>query len=312
MADKTFGVKVSEEMYEKVREVIEMSGTSSKEWFERAIALYEINAIKQGSSDYTQDLTELEHHTTRMYELIVNMIQRSVHLMDYAVKEVAEKLESKEAIITDLQQQDQQLKMEVATKTEGILAFEELAKELEEKFLANQTMLENNQALISEYKDKNDTLSGLVTKYQGYAEENEELKKSFDIEKAEWRKQASAEKTAFEEKISELSQEKQTVSEELRVLRMDFEQVKSNNERDLSHLAERKELERDKAVVEAERLNNVEVRKLYDEMAALRKVHRRRRRKCRRKFRHFNRRTGRRRIKDLEKKKKAYPPRILS
>jgi len=273
MADKTFGVKVSEEMYEKVREVIEMSGTSSKEWFERAIALYEMNAIKQGSSDYTQDLTELEHHTTRMYELIVNMIQRSVHLKEYAVKEVAEKLESKEAIITDLQQQTQQLKMELATKTEGIQTFEEQVKELEEKLLANQTMLENNQALISEYKDKNDTLSGLVTKYQGYAEENEALKKSFDIEKTEWRKQAGIDKVAFEEKVSELLQEKQTVSEELRVLRMNFEQVKTNHERDLSHLSERKELEREKAVVEAERLHNEEVRKLYDEMATLRKVH---------------------------------------
>lgn len=273
MADKTFGVKVSEEMYEKVREVIESSGISSKEWFERAIALYEMNAIKQGSSDYTQDLTELEHHTTRMYELIVNMIQRSVHLKEHAVKDVADKLESKEAIITDLQQQNQQIKQEIAMKTEGISEFEEQVKDLEGKLLANQTMLENNQALISEYKDKNDTLSGLVTKYQGYAEENEALKKTFEIEKTEWMKRENVDKVAFEEKISELSQEKQTVSEELRVLRLDFEQAKANHERDLSHLAERKELERDKAVVEAERLHNEEVRKLYEEMAALRKVH---------------------------------------
>lgn len=273
MADKTFGVKVSEEMYEKVREVIESSGTSSKEWFERAIALYEMNAIKQGSSDYTQDLTELEHHTTRMYELIVNMIQRSVHLKEYAVKEVAEKLESKEAIITDLQQQNQEFKQDVETKKEGILEFEKQVEELGEKLLANQTMLENNQALISEYKDKNDTLSGLVTKYQGYAEENEALKKTFEIEKTEWEKQANADKVAFEEKISELSQEKQTVSEEIRVLRLDFEQAKANHENDLSLLTERKELEREKAVVEAERLHNEEVRKLYDEMAALRKTH---------------------------------------
>ena len=273
VADKTFGVKVSEEMYEKVREVIESSGTSSKEWFERAIALYEMNAIKQGSSDYTQDLTELEHHTTRMYELIVNMIQRSVYLKEHAVKDVADKLESKEAIITDLQQQNQQIKQEVAIKTEGISAFEEQVKELEEKLIANQTMLENNQALISEYKDKNDTLSGLVTRYQGYAEENEVLKKTFEIEKAEWMKQSNADKVAFEEKISGLSQEKQTVSEEIRVLRLDFEQAKANHERDLSLLTERKELDCEKAVVGAERLHNEEVRKLYDEMAALRKTH---------------------------------------
>ncbi|RKJ11765.1 hypothetical protein D7X33_49140, partial [Butyricicoccus sp. 1XD8-22] len=60
--DKTFGVKVSEDMYEKAKQVIEASGVSAKDWFEKAIALYEMNSIKQGSSDYTQDLTELEHH----------------------------------------------------------------------------------------------------------------------------------------------------------------------------------------------------------------------------------------------------------
>lgn len=54
---------------------------------------------------------------------------------------------------------------------------------------------------------------------------------------------------------------------------MDFEQVKANHERNLSYLAERKELEREKAVDEAVRLHNEEVRKLYDEMAALRTMH---------------------------------------
>lgn len=104
MADKTYGFKVSEELQEKVKLVIDTSSLSAKDWLEHAVALYEMTAIKQGSSDYTQDLTELEHHTTRMYELIVNMIQRSVYLKDHVVKEVADKLESNESIITDLQQ----------------------------------------------------------------------------------------------------------------------------------------------------------------------------------------------------------------
>lgn len=118
MADKTFGVKVSEEMYEKAKAVIESSGVSSKDWFEKAVALYELNSIKQGSSDYTQDLSELEHHTTRMYELIVNMIQRSVYLKDHAVKDISDKLESKEAIILEFQQQLAQLKEEIKLKTD--------------------------------------------------------------------------------------------------------------------------------------------------------------------------------------------------
>lgn len=37
-------------------------------------------------------------------------------------------------------------------------------------------MLDNNQALIIEYKEKNDVLNGLVAQYKGYGDENETLK----------------------------------------------------------------------------------------------------------------------------------------
>ena len=170
MADKTFGVKVSDEMYERAKLIIDSSGVSSKEWFEKAVALYEMNSIKQGSNDYTQDLTELEHHTTRIYDLIVNMIQRSIYLKDHAVKEVAEKLESKESIINDFQQQIAQLKEDVKTKAAMIADFETSTTELTEKLKASELNLANNQALITEYKEKNDSLSGLVVKYQSFAE----------------------------------------------------------------------------------------------------------------------------------------------
>lgn len=133
-------------------------------------------------------------------------------------------------------------------------------------------MLETNQALISEYKDKNDTLNGLVVKYQAYADENEELKRLFEAEKMELVKQAAEEKAALMKQVTELTEKDRTVSEELRNVRQELEQVKVNYEREVSILAERKELEKEKAVVEAQALHNDEVRKLYDEMANLRKA----------------------------------------
>lgn len=100
------------------------------------------------------------------------------------MKEVADKLESKESIITDLQQQTNQLKQELGLKSEAIKSFVQRVADYEEKLKVNGAMLETNQALISEYKDKNDTLNGLVVKYQVYADENEELKRLFEAEKA--------------------------------------------------------------------------------------------------------------------------------
>ena len=272
MADKTFGVKVSEEMYEKAKMVIESSGVSSKDWFEKAVALYELNTIKQGSSDYTQDLSELEHHTTRMYELIVNMIQRSVYLKDHAVKDISDKLESKEAIIQDFQQQLFQLKEEIKVKTDTINYLEAVEKESKEKLKANETTLENNQALIAEYKEKNDTLSGLVAKYQAYAEENEQLKIDFSNEKAALVEQVNAAEAKGNALQQELTESRKTLASE---------QKKFEDTLQLS--IERKDLEREKALVELERQQqaqlakvneqyNEQIQALYAEIAELRKT----------------------------------------
>src|SRR5690606_19389891 len=104
MADKTFGVKVSEELHEKVKTMIENSGESAKEWFEKAVAVVELQSIKQGATDYNQDLNELEVHTSRIYELVSNMVQRSIYIKEHAVKEIVDKLEQKEAIIGEYQE----------------------------------------------------------------------------------------------------------------------------------------------------------------------------------------------------------------
>lgn len=272
MADKTFGIKVSEEMYEKAKLVIESSGVSTKDWFAKAVALYEMNAIKQGSTEYTQDLNELEHHTTRIYELITNMMQRSIYLKDSAVKEVSDKLTEKEAVINEFQQQIVSFKEELKTKTLLHKQLEAEHKETIEKLKSMETTLENNQALIAEYKEKNDTLSGLLAKYQTFADENEELKRQHADEISTFTIQLSAAEQSLNATIQRL-EETQTQ------LRSD----KQKHEEALQLALERKEIERERALVALERdkqaqitsLNeqhNEQIRKLYDEIAELRKA----------------------------------------
>lgn len=253
MADKTFGVKVSEEMYDKAKMVIESSGISSKDWFEKAVALYEMNAIKQGSSDYTQDLTELEHHTTRMYELIVNMIQRSVYLKDHAVKDISDRLESKEAIISEFQLQIAQFKEEILSKNNTVVTLQEQEKELKEKLKANETTLENNQALIAEYKEKNDTLSGLVAKYQAFAEENEQLKATYTEEKEKILTSAASEKQKLEETLATASNEAKANEAKVAELEKALADEKTKSEQATALLQERHELALERAIVKAER-----------------------------------------------------------
>ena len=267
MADKTLGIKVTEEVYEKAQATIAMSGLTAKDWLEKAVALYEINSLKDGiSGDYSNDLAELEVHTTRIYTLISNMVARSTYLKDHAVKEVTDKLEGKESIISELQEQNKTLKATISALEEQQKSATENATALEDKLTSMQNALHNNQALINEYKEKNDTLSGLVTKYSSYSDDNERLKAEMATTKADLTERAVAAEKANEQLAHHLKE-----AEEL------LAKAKEQHKTELGMLSEKKDIEREKALVALERANqeqftaaNEKIRSLYDEIAQLR------------------------------------------
>ena len=270
MADKTLGIKVTEEVYDKAKAVIEMSGLTAKDWIEKAVALYEINSLKDGiSGDYSNDLAELEVHTTRIYTLISNMVARSTYLKDHAVKEVTDKLEGKESIISELQEQNKSLKATISTLEEQHKLANENVLSLEEKLTTMQNSLDNNQALINEYKEKNDTLNGLLAKYSDYANENERLKTALATVKAELTARATAAEKANEQLAHQLKEAEQLLTK-----------TNDQHQTELSILSEKKDIERDKALVALERNNqeqltaaNEKIRSLYDEIARLRALY---------------------------------------
>lgn len=242
MADRTLGFKVTDEVHERARMLIETSGLTAKEWIENALTMYEVKALQASTPDYAKDLTELELHTTRIYELVVNMIQQSVYLKGHAVKDVSDKLESKEGIITELQAKLTEQKEKVNQLTLENKQFTEQQTHLQKQLDEQKSTIDNSNLLINEYKEKNDTLSGLVTKYQGYAEENEALKTAFE-----------AQQITASEQIRQLEQAQQQANERIRELEKTLENAQLNYTRDLDIMQERKDLEREKALVEIER-----------------------------------------------------------
>jgi chromosome segregation ATPase len=264
MADKTFGVKVSEELYDKVKGMIDVSGVSSKEWFEKAVALTSVQNLKDGSGSYKQDLTELEIHTTRIYELVGNMINRAEYLKMDAVKELEGKLESKELIISELQTNVKKLTEDNHQFEQGIKKFETDKQELSEQVESFRSANDNNQSLIQEYKEKIDTLSGLVTKYQGYASENNELKTSHAAEKEQMKADFGEKENRLNSSIEELKstvRDQEILIEQLKAkleqanedFNAQFENQKVNFNNQLSQLTDKKELEKERAILDIER-----------------------------------------------------------
>lgn len=271
MADKTFGFKVSEELHEKVKNMIENSGITSKDWFEKAVALTEVQDLKEGSTDYKQDLSELEVHTTRIYELIANMIKRADYLKYDAVKEVSDQLEERNQLYKELKETFTKKEEELMNSSEKLEAStkenEEMYKQVEEMRATN----ENNQSLINQYKEKIDTLSGLVSQYKSFQEENERLKD-----------ESIKEKQKFQSKVDELMIDIKDKDEELKELSREYTTAKRDHTNELERVNSQKELEREKALLEVERKHqekllavneehNKQIKELYTERENMRK-----------------------------------------
>jgi chromosome segregation ATPase len=276
MSDKTFGVKVSEELYDKVKEMIDAAGGNAKNWFEKTIALSQVQNLKESSKDYAADLSELEAHTARIYELAANMVQRANYLKDDAVKGLDEKVASRDLTITELQNNVKVLKEQLASAEEGFKQNEgeksELTEQLEQLRAANA----NNQDLIKEYKEKVDTLSSLVNEYKGYAAENLELKQAHTAEKEQMKVEFAEKenrivssneelKATARDQAALIEQLEEKLNKAIEDHKGELENQKVNFDNQLTQLTDRKELEKERAILEIERKYQAKLEAMQDQ-----------------------------------------------
>lgn len=242
MSDKTISFKVEEDLSEKAKSLIEASGLTAKEWFSKAVAIAELQSVKEGATDYASDLSELEVHTTRIFELVSNMVQKSIYLKDKAVSDLETLLDQQREIIANFQ-----MKVKIANeeKDQALSNLEETQKEqteLEKQLEELREALETNKLLVSEYKEKNDALNGLIAKYEGYATENEKLKET--LTKEQQRTQSA---------IDEITAENNDLKTQIKELDQQIKQLSEAHKTALERLEERKDVEQEKALLQAER-----------------------------------------------------------
>lgn len=260
--DKTFGFKCTDEDHLVFEEAYQQSGFSSKdEWIKNLLQRDTLISIRDSNQEYKEDLTELEIHTIRIYELVANMIERAEHLKDSAVKELEKKLDSKEFTIASLQEMEKNLRhnlKETAELTENqVKEIEGLNKQLEDLRSINET----NQDLIQEYKEKIDTLSSLIDQYKGYAEENKILKENFSNEKEAMLSEFSEKEQRLISANEELKITLDNLNEEISKKETEIEALKANHANELNKM----NLERERAILELERNHQEQLQKIRDD-----------------------------------------------
>jgi hypothetical protein len=170
------------------------------------------------------------------------MIQRSIYIKDHAVKEVSDKLEQKESIIGEYQEKAKLAIEEANTIKESSKLLDQEKSELSKQLESQKATNENNQLLIHEYKEKNDTLSGLVSKYQSFAQENEQLK----IEHAKVLER-------MQSQVKEVMGQNNDQQDEIKTLKQQLGSLKDSHAIELERINEKKDFEREKALLEVER-----------------------------------------------------------
>lgn len=266
--------KINVELKEKLETLFKDSGMETQEqWIESLANLYEMQQLKEGMPGYKKTLDELEYHTKRVNEIFVGMINT----------EAAERLKMTQGHEEILTRQGQVIFDQQAEITDHVkqykLTSEELAKVNKEKSdLEKQTshledISRKNDLLVNEYKEKNDTLTGLVNEYKGAAEENKQLSIQV-LEFTQLSKQHL-------EKITDLQLEIADLEE------LSRERIRSQDLRykeDLERLIERKDVEKERELLQLrseyqtklEKNNEettVKLRELYEQINQLRQEH---------------------------------------
>ena len=214
MASEVFSVKVSEELKDKIKTLIDESGMQGKDFMDEIIRVYEINAAKDIMPSAMGDVEELQAVTKRINDIFIGLIERSSNLMKDKEGALKDEIEKKNRSITLVQEKLDKTLQELEcfrTENENMNSKYQNIKEevslcdarMQEQEKNNMKLLESKEDLIREYKVKNDALNGVISEYQEYKDKNKELAASVDKMKVEMEliKKQIVDKERKEEKL---------------------------------------------------------------------------------------------------------------
>jgi len=181
--DSTWSVRIPDDLKEKIANVVTKSGLNTKDFLANIIQSYELKMAGNEQTIFEPDIDELRSITGRMNNIYVNILERMGNFQR------AKELE---------------FEGEMTKKNEMLIVFNAKIKDLEEQAYASQSqsdqlkqaieemkkhntqlieMTETGKSLISEYREKNETLTGLLGEYKGYKTAIDTLKAANDKEK---------------------------------------------------------------------------------------------------------------------------------
>ena len=181
MSNTTWGVKLDENLKEKLTNAMRESGMEGQAFIDQLYTLYVAQALKETKPEMAGTLTELQSITKRIYEIYLNSSQQSDNL-------IKTKEESFQLKLNELMEKNNALENKIVEKEKKEKTYEEnykiLAAEKSKVDLRNKEILGSNctlEDLISQYKQKNNTLGKELSECETYKEDNQALNEKLRV-----------------------------------------------------------------------------------------------------------------------------------
>ena len=170
------GIRLDTEERKRFDEFVNEEGKNNKDFLNTLLNLYELNKGKVKNINLIGDIEVLEGYTNKIQQTFINII---------------DKLENQKGDIVENSQKDLQIYKDKVESFRNMIMISdsekiELKRTLEDNVKALDLLREQNKqaqqsltdktTIVEEYKNKNDTLAGILEEYKGYKTENQKLK----------------------------------------------------------------------------------------------------------------------------------------
>lgn len=237
--DSTWSVRIPDDLKEKITNIVTESGLNTKDFLANIIQSYELKMAGTEQTLFEPDIDELRSITGRMNSIYVNIFERMGNFQRAKELEFEEKITKKNEMLIVFNTKIKDLETQASAFQSQSDQLKQTKEELKEHNIQLIEMTETGKALISEYREKNETLTGLLGEYKGYKTTVDALKAAIDKEKeqqselnitlANALKTIDAQKLKLEE-LQDLHAQEQVRDRELLSIEKDKELLKVRTE----------------------------------------------------------------------------------
>lgn len=175
MANESWGLKLDQELKERIQEIIKNDFDNSKEFMNHIVSLYEVDKLKRSGSILNEEIDEMEILSRRMYNVLVNANEK-INTLVTAQRDTFEKtLTQRQNTIDTLQRNIADLKEKMEEVSDANDKLVNLNNEYSQRVNQLTDSTSTSAALINEYKEKNAVLIKQLDNIPAYTAKIEEL-----------------------------------------------------------------------------------------------------------------------------------------